>query len=85
MFTSKTVIYKVCMHCGGETAIELDFNKYKRWRGGEYIQNVWPELTPDEREMIVSGTHPECWDALFPEEDEDEDEDEPEGNNLWSG
>jgi hypothetical protein len=42
---------------------------YKRWREGEYIQNVMPYLTADEREELISGTSKEGWDILFKEED----------------
>lgn len=35
------------------------------------IQNIVPQLNPDEREFLMTGCTPEEWDALFPE-DEDE-------------
>lgn len=50
----------------------LDPRKVKRWQGGEYVQNVWPEMDVDQRELLITGTHPACWNAMFPEEDEDE-------------
>ena len=30
-------------------------------QNGELVQNVFPNLTPDEREFIVSGITPEEW------------------------
>lgn len=30
-------------------------------QSGELVQNVFPNLTPDEREFIVSGITPEEW------------------------
>jgi len=45
---------------------------YDRWKiDGEYIQNVFPEEPADIREWMISGTHPRCWDEMFPEEDLD--------------
>lgn len=43
----------------------------KRWEGGEYVQKVWPHLSPDQREFIISGITPEEWAAAFPPEKED--------------
>lgn len=43
-----------------------------RWANGEHIQNVWPEKTPDERELLMSGIHPDCWDKMFKPQDEDD-------------
>lgn len=41
-----------------------------RWKtGGELIQRVMPNLTPDEREFIITGIVQEEWDAAFPEEE----------------
>ena len=30
-----------------------------RWQNGELIQNVFPHLTPSEREFLISGVTPE--------------------------
>lgn len=54
--------------CGQTSILELDPVKVDRWQSGEFVQVVWPEMTPDERELLISGTHPACWEELFPEE-----------------
>ncbi len=59
-----------CILCGESTALEVDADKYRRWREGTHIQHVWPEWTPDQRELLITGTHPECWDRMFPDEEE---------------
>lgn len=41
------------------------------WRGGELIDRAMPDLTPGEREFLMTGTTQEEWDAAFPPEDED--------------
>lgn len=58
-----------CVVCGYVTEVSLERTKLVRWRRGEYVQNVWPEMSVDDRELLVSGTHPECWDLLMEEED----------------
>jgi hypothetical protein len=47
------------------TQVQLDL-----WQQGALIQDVFPDLTDDQREFLISGLLPESWDALFPEEDE---------------
>lgn len=57
--------------CRRTQAIELDRVRYERWyKQKELIQNVWPEKTPDERELLITGTHDTCWEQLFPDEEE---------------
>jgi len=36
-------------------------DKLYEWHNGELIQNVFPMLTPDEREFIMTGITPEEW------------------------
>lgn len=36
-----------------------------RRKNGEYIQNIFPELTPDEREFILTGMTKQEWDETF--------------------
>jgi hypothetical protein len=45
------------------TPAELD-----RWdAGGEYVQVVFPNLSPGQREFLMTGITPEEWAATFPE------------------
>ena len=39
-----------------------------RWLAGEYAQTVFHYLSAEEREMLISGVHPECWKMIFLEE-----------------
>jgi hypothetical protein len=55
-----------CYHCGESNEIILDFTAFMRWYNGDgLIQDIWPNLTGDERELILSGIHPECWNRMF--------------------
>lgn len=36
-----------------------------RWQGGELIQNVWPHLSPSDREFIKTGVTKEEWNEAF--------------------
>lgn len=61
----RITVTKKCQMCGKDTSIDVDIDGYNRWRSGELIQNVWPEMSPDQQETLISGTHPECWAKLF--------------------
>jgi len=57
-----------------ENTMDLDItqDQLDSWLGGQLIQDAMPNLTPDEREFLISGTTPEEWKDIFGEEDEDE-------------
>ena len=40
------------------------------WQAGTYIQNAFPNLTPDEREFLKTGITAEEWEAMFAGEEE---------------
>jgi len=61
------------MVCGKRSHIVVDDFCYRQWRGGELIQNAFPSMTADEREVLVSGTHGECFYALFGDDTETDD------------
>ncbi len=39
--------------------------QWDAWQAGEYIQVAMPQLSPDEREFLLTGATPEEWDAAF--------------------
>jgi hypothetical protein len=49
---------------------------------GQLAQNAFPHMSDGEREMLITGTHPECWEKLFPPEEEELEEEEAEGDDL---
>ena len=71
-------VYTTCPFCGTINEISVDADGYFNWKyNGELVQNALPELSADEREMLISGICPKCWDNMFPEEEEDEEDYEP--------
>lgn len=66
-------IYTVpCMVCQRSEHVHLEKHKFDLWQTGEMIQTVFPELTEDERELLISGTHSECWDSMFADAEDDD-------------
>jgi len=41
-----------------------------RWEGGALVQDVFPHLTPSEREFLISGVTPEEWGQMESDMDE---------------
>ena len=50
--------------CGEHPELTVEVEEYTRWVNGELIQDVWPNARPSWREMLISGTHPDCWESL---------------------
>jgi hypothetical protein len=66
---------KTCMHCGEQTDFCLSQDEYEKlYLQGQYIQDVFPLLNKSERELMISGTHPRCWEEMFSYMDEDEED-----------
>jgi|SRR6478609_599295 len=57
---------------GEEVSKELPVTKEEimRWQSGELIQNVWPDLSSDDREFLMTGMSQEEWDKLTEEDTE---------------
>jgi hypothetical protein len=65
-----------CIHCQTMNLLKLPQTGFIAWREHKvFVQNAFPELPVDARELIISGTHTECWDALWKDLEEDEAED----------
>lgn len=54
-----------CPFCHNEHCVEVNENAYYRWQAGELIQNAMPDLSPTEREQLISGLCPECQEIIF--------------------
>lgn len=64
----------ICPFCGKMGTVEIAVEKlttFKRWRFQRNvpIQDVFPELSAEDREMIMTGIHASCWEEAFSEED----------------
>jgi len=61
-----------CIHCGIFRNVILDGGDYFRHfvQGRGDVASNFPYLTLEQREILISGTHPECWAELFKDEEE---------------
>ena len=66
-----------CTDCHEPYEVKMTEAQYHRILIGDgCIQNIIPEVSPDLRELFVSGMCGKCWDKLFEGMDEEGDEDE---------
>lgn len=53
--------------------LPITANDFLRWQRKEgAIQDLFPDLSPDQREFMLSGMTPEIWAETFPPEEDDE-------------
>jgi hypothetical protein len=60
-----------CPVCGKSDLVAMYKREYDKWRDGMLIQEAAPELPVGDREMLMSGIHPDCWNILFENSEED--------------
>jgi hypothetical protein len=50
-----------------ETTLDIDITQDQMdyWESGALIQDAMPNLTPDEREFLISGMTKDDWNNLF--------------------
>jgi len=61
------MITKKSMFSGTAHTMDLPVTREQldRWQGGELIQNVFPFLSPSEREFLMTGCTDEEWDEVM--------------------
>ena len=64
------LINKPCPYCGTISKVAVPESGLRQWKSGTRIQDALPMLTEDEREILMSGVCPKCWDEVFGEVDE---------------
>lgn len=61
----KKTFTTVCPFCHHATYITVNLKDWEDWRNGKLIQDAFPYLTADEREMLKTGICPDCWEKIF--------------------
>lgn len=65
------LITNISQLSGKEHTMELDITEdqlerfYNRRENGEYVQTIFPNLSKEEREFILTGITPTEWTAMF--------------------
>lgn len=64
----RMVISYICQHCEEPGSAVIRYADYYRWLDGTFVQDVWPELNPEQREAITHCIHAECSEAFYDHE-----------------
>ena len=55
-----------CRHCRESYIVPISEQEYLNWiNKGTFIQDEFPELYPNERELLISQTCGNCWNKIF--------------------
>ncbi len=65
MASNAYVVTNPCISCGAVSHVQVDEDKYNEWQNGKSIQDVWPDKDTNWRELLITGTHGDCWDKMF--------------------
>jgi hypothetical protein len=63
----KITLRMECPFCGAEHRLDVSEEGLYKWEAGELIQNALPELSPTEREQLISQLCPWCQKKIFGE------------------
>jgi len=78
-FNETVVITGNCRVTGKEVSTPpIITSQLAAWQNGELMQAAMPNLEPEWREFLISGTSPEGWKVLFPEGDDVDEQDDEE-------
>lgn len=67
-------IVTICPICRKETEITVRFEDFLAWQEDTHAEDAFPYLSANEREMLISGVCPSCWDSMWDDEEEEEEE-----------
>lgn len=71
----KIRIETVCPFCGRVNEVIVENSDFIDWQFNAYhVQDAFPYLTAEEREVLISGICKDCWYNTFHEEEEEDDE-----------
>ena len=65
----RVTVTKPCLACDEAATVEVDRTQFDLFLAGMKAQDAFPDLPRDEREILISGTHPDCWERMFGGED----------------
>ena len=54
-----------CPFCGRGNEVEVNEEDYWDWQDGTLAQDAFPYLASEEREMLISGICPDCWNSMW--------------------
>ena len=65
MLAMTAVVAVPCRLCDTVHDLTVNVEGYVNWQAGEFIQDALPELSCDERELLISGTCGACFEVAY--------------------
>lgn len=65
----KLKLQRQCKICRKVKTVEMSEEAFEMWTFGAHIQDAAPELSADDRELLISGICGPCFDEMFGEEE----------------
>jgi len=62
MATTIKVKCQPCPRCGEAIVMDLDPIALMKFQAGAKVQTAFPDMPASEREALLTGYHPGCWD-----------------------
>jgi hypothetical protein len=63
---------KPCVYCLQQHYVTVDVEGLEKWQAGAFVQVAFPNMPADVREMLISGTCPDCWEKFIKPLDEED-------------
>lgn len=67
--------YKIitsCPFCGHAHGVFVNVADYLDWQDGALVQDAFPYLSANKRELLISGCCSQCWNKMFSSEEGEE-------------
>lgn len=61
---ASVLITKACPFCNRRYQNVFDADAYRKWEQGMNVQDAFPDRSADDREFLITGICPECWDKM---------------------
>lgn len=85
--TTVTIITPECVVCGLTSTVTVARDKWhSTWTSGYghlTMREAFPDMDKDTAELLISGTHPACWDIMWPVEEDEERDATHGGEQTW--
>jgi len=59
-----------CPFCRGYSFVVVDKEGWDKFEDGAFVQDAFPWLNSDDREVLVSGVCRPCWSMMMEDEDD---------------
>lgn len=63
-------IITTCPFCGHAHSVFVNEADYWDWQDGALVQDAFPYLSANDRELLISGICSTCWDKYFGSDEE---------------